>query len=71
MRYLGLGEKRKNFVTVMTQKEAAKYLRISQSYLSRRTSLGEIPHKKIGSKPLYVREIIDKWLTEENSKERG
>jgi excisionase family DNA binding protein len=58
-------------MTVMTQKEAAKYLRLSQSYLSRMTTTGDIPHKKVGSKPLYVQEILDSWLVGKQQEDDG
>ena len=50
---------------VMTAKELAKYLSISESTVYKRVDAGEIPYTKIGGRLLrFPKAIIDRWLAE-------
>jgi excisionase family DNA binding protein len=49
---------------LMTYDEAARYLRISRSYIRQLGSRGEIPRIKIGGRVLFTKEMLDKWVAE-------
>ncbi len=51
-----------NFPEIMSVEEAAEFLRSSKSKLYQQTSKGEIPHFKQGSRVLFSRADLLKWL---------
>ena len=48
---------------VMTAKELAEMLRLSEDHIRRLTSRREIPYVKIGHAVRYKASDIDRWLT--------
>jgi excisionase family DNA binding protein len=55
-------------MTVMSQSQVAEYLGVSRVWISQLSMRGEIPNKKIGTRRLYVKEQIDKWLQEDSTR---
>lgn len=50
----------------LTFKEGIEYLRISQTLGYRLVREGKLPSKKIGGKIIFVKDQLDKWLSEGN-----
>jgi len=48
-------------------KELAEYLNISESFLRKLIRFGKIPYNKLGSKLLFSKVEIDKWLLEQQN----
>lgn len=46
----------------MDVKMISEYLHVSRSLIYRMVSLGEIPYLKVGSRTIFEREQIDKWM---------
>jgi excisionase family DNA binding protein len=53
---------------LLTAREAAAYLRISERKLWSMTSAGEVPHLRIGARVLYPERDLEAWIA---SKTRG
>lgn len=49
----------------MSRKDAAIFIGISEWLLWRLTKEGQIPSFKAGSRVLYRRETLEKWMTEQ------
>jgi excisionase family DNA binding protein len=49
---------------VMTAKEVARYLDLSEATVYRKVDTGEMPYVKIGRLLRFPRAIIDRWLAE-------
>ncbi|ADK81288.1 helix-turn-helix domain-containing protein [Sediminispirochaeta smaragdinae] len=58
-------------MTYMNQTEAAKYLHVSPSYVSNLTRQKMIPHKRIGGKVIYTKELLDRWILEDSLRSVG
>lgn len=58
---------------VLTPKEAANYLRISQSSLYRYMRNKQIPCFKVGNRWRFKKSVLDKWIEKEmlKSNKRG
>jgi excisionase family DNA binding protein len=48
--------------TYMDVKMVSEYIHVSRSLVYRMVSLGEIPYLKVGSRTIFEREQIDRWL---------
>lgn len=49
----------------MTQVEAAEWLKINKTELSRLTKAGLVPHGRVGTSPRYLRSQLVEWLREQ------
>lgn len=61
---------RANPPEVMSVRELALYLGICEDVIRAKTQEGEIPHKPVGTRILYYREPIRRWLAAGNQLER-
>jgi excisionase family DNA binding protein len=50
---------------VMTSMEAAEYLKMHVKTVCRLAKEGKIPAKKVGSEWRFLKNVLDKWLSEE------
>ena len=50
---------------VMTSVEAAEYLKMHVKTVCRLAKEGKIPAKKVGSEWRFLKNVLDKWLSEE------
>jgi excisionase family DNA binding protein len=48
--------------SVMTTQELAEYLKVTESFVTKKAKLGEIPGKKVGYLWRFHRSVIDAWL---------
>ena len=53
-----------NYGQVMTSVEAAEYLKMHVKTVCRLAKEGKIPAKKVGSEWRFLRQVLDRWLTE-------
>lgn len=53
---------------VFTVKDLALYLRVSESTIRKLIKEKKIPHYRIFSKILFKKELIDKWLSDNEKK---
>ncbi len=49
---------------VMTSMEAAEYLKMHVKTVCRLAKEGKIPAKKVGSEWRFLKNVLDKWLSE-------
>ncbi|PFM82707.1 hypothetical protein COJ46_02550 [Bacillus sp. AFS077874] len=49
----------------MSIREVSEYTGIGQTTLYQLAREGKIPHKRVKSKVIFLREVIDKWLRDE------
>ena len=49
---------------VMTAKELARYLRLSEATVYRKVDSGEIPYVKLGRLIRFPKAVIDRWLAD-------
>lgn len=61
---LGKEQTETSFPEVLTQQEAAQYLRISVPSLIKLTKRNELPSRKIGTRVIYGRDALKKWVNE-------
>jgi excisionase family DNA binding protein len=55
---------------VMTAQEVAEYLKVTESFVTKKAKLGEIPGKKVGHLWRFQRAVIDAWLGVTSSPEK-
>ncbi|MHC4469527.1 MAG: helix-turn-helix domain-containing protein [Planctomycetota bacterium] len=46
----------------LTAPEAAAYMKVSLSWLRKKTASGELPHSKLGHRVVYDREDLDEYI---------
>jgi len=46
----------------LTAPQAADYLKVSLSWIRKKTASGELPHVKLGSRVVYVRDDLDDFM---------
>ena len=61
---LGQSSDESTFPEVLTQREAARYLRISVDTLKKLTDENIVPARRIGSRIIYGRDALKKWVNE-------
>jgi len=56
---------------IMTVKELADYLKIAEKTAYRFASVGKVPGFKVGSAWRFRRSEIDRWIAEQEQKQKG
>lgn len=59
----------KNEFTIMTVREVAKYLRLSEAKVYRLVNAGLLPGMRIGKTWRFRKDILDEWLVERSKRE--
>ena len=59
----------KNEFTIMTVREVAKYLRLSEAKVYRLVNAGLLPGMRIGKTWRFRKDILDEWLVERSKPE--
>lgn len=61
---LGQSSDESTFPEVLTQCEAARFLRISVPLLRNLTENNTVPSKRVGSRVIYGREALRRWIND-------
>ena len=54
----------------LSAQEAADYLRMSLAWVRLKTSSGELPHSKLGTRVIYERSELARWVREQQATPR-